>query len=99
MAAGLGHGPQPAPAAAPAFPAGGPPPLPSQQQAQWYVAVDGRQQGPYELAALPGLVGTGALTRATLVWRTGMPDWLPAEQVPELTQVLATVPPPLPPQA
>ncbi|WP_433500192.1 SPFH domain-containing protein [Sphaerimonospora sp. CA-214678] len=92
-AAGLDQGPQPAPGA------GGPPPLPSEQRAQWYVAVDGRQQGPYETAALPDLAGTGALTRATLVWRTGMPGWLPAEQVPELTQVLAAVPPPLPPQA
>lgn len=83
------------PGAVPANPvaaAGGPPPIPS--QGEWYVAVDGRQQGPYDLASLPGL----ALTGATLVWRAGMPAWLPAGQVPELTQLMARIPPPLPPQ-
>ncbi|MGI5158424.1 SPFH domain-containing protein [Microbispora sp. CA-102843] len=74
-----------------------PPPLPS--PAEWYVGADGRQQGPYDLAALSGLVGGGGLTRATLVWRTGMSAWLPAEQVPELAGLMSSVPPPLPPQA
>ncbi|MEZ0076490.1 SPFH domain-containing protein [Planotetraspora sp. GP83] len=91
--------PQTAPQAVPANPvaaAVGPPPLPP--QVQWYVAVDGRQQGPYDLTSLSGLVGGGALTGATLVWRAGMPAWLPAGQVPELTQLMAGTPPPLPPQ-
>ncbi|WP_239090022.1 SPFH domain-containing protein [Sphaerimonospora thailandensis] len=101
LADGLAPQPRPAHAApaSPAAPVGGPPPLPAQQQTQWYVAVNGTQHGPYEPSALPGLVGTGVLTRASLVWRAGMSAWLPADQVPELTQALASVPPPLPPQA
>ena len=82
--------PAPAPAAAPA----GPPPLPT--QAEWYLGAGGQQQGPYDLSGLAGQVGGGVLTRATLVWKTGMGAWLPAEQVPELAQLLASTPPPLP---
>lgn len=87
--------PAPAPAAAPA--AAVPPPLP--QQAQWFVGVGGTQQGPYDAAALSGLIGAGTMTRASLVWKEGMPGWLPAEQVPEVGPLFAAVPPPLPPQS
>ncbi|WP_405782037.1 SPFH domain-containing protein [Streptomyces sp. NBC_00859] len=98
MAAGLA--PQqpaavPAQAAAPA-PAG-PPPLPAQEQ--WFIGVDGAQQGPYDSAALSGLVGAGTLARTTLVWRDGMSGWLPADQVPGVSGLFGSVPPPLPPQA
>jgi membrane protease subunit (stomatin/prohibitin family) len=81
------------PASAP--PAAGPPPLPPRQQ--WYLGVGGQQQGPYDLGALPGLVSAGTLTPGTLVWRTGMAQWVPAQQVPELAQLFGSVPPPLPP--
>ena len=90
--------PQPAapqPAAAP--PAAGPPPLPPQQQ--WYIGVGGQQQGPFDLNTLPGYVSSGALTPTTLVWQTGMPQWIPAQQVPELARLFAAMPPPLPPQS
>jgi len=83
------------PAAQPA-PAAGPPPLPAQEQ--WYLGVEGERVGPLSLEDLSGRARSGALTRATLVWKAGMAQWLPAEQVPELAQVLASVPPPLPPQ-
>ncbi|MET9532007.1 SPFH domain-containing protein [Streptomyces sp. NPDC006649] len=91
MAAGLA--PQQS-AAAPA-PAG-PPPLPAQEQ--WFVGVNGAQQGPYDSAALSGLVGAGTLTRTTLVWKDGMSGWLPADQVPGIGGLFGSVPPPLPPQ-
>ncbi|EXG81280.1 SPFH domain-containing protein [Cryptosporangium arvum] len=93
MAAGqrMAQSLNPAPA-----PAAGPPPLPA--QAQWYLGVGGQQAGPYDQAALAAQVASGALTRTTLVWKTGMAQWVPAEQVPELAGVLGSVPPPLPPQ-
>jgi membrane protease subunit (stomatin/prohibitin family) len=93
-------GAAPPPAAAPpaaAPPAAGPPPLPPRQQ--WYLGVGGQQQGPYDLGALAGQVSAGALTPSTLVWRTGMAQWVPAQQVPELAQLFGSVPPPLPPQS
>ncbi|WP_037907127.1 SPFH domain-containing protein [Actinacidiphila yeochonensis] len=83
------------PQAAPAPAAAVPPPLP--QQAQWFTGAGGVQQGPYDLAALAQQVGTGALTRETLVWKDGLAGWLAAGQVPELGGLFGAVPPPLPP--
>ncbi|MGW5668933.1 SPFH domain-containing protein [Micromonospora sp. NPDC003776] len=77
-------------------PAAVPPPLPNQMQ--WYVGVAGQRQGPFDLGGLAEQVAAGALVGDTLVWRAGMAQWLPASQVPELASVLASVPPPLPPQ-
>jgi membrane protease subunit (stomatin/prohibitin family) len=93
----IAQGLTPQTSAAPAVPAGAvPPPLPT--ATQWFVAVGGQQQGPYEANALAGLVSSGGLTRATLVWRNGLANWQPAEQVAELAPLFANVPPPLPPQ-
>ncbi|MFI7302876.1 SPFH domain-containing protein [Micromonospora aurantiaca] len=98
MARSMGPGAATQPAQpAPAQPAAAePPPLPG--QAQWYVGVGGQRQGPYDLGALAEQANAGALGADTLVWRTGMAQWQPAGQVPELASVLASVPPPLPPQ-
>jgi membrane protease subunit (stomatin/prohibitin family) len=72
-----------------------PPPIPSGPT--FYVALDGKQAGPFDLAALSQRAKEGALTRATLVWRQGMASWATAESVPELRPVLDVAPPPLPP--
>ncbi len=83
--------------AAPAAPAAaGPPPLPA--TAQWFVGVNGQQQGPYDLSALASQVTAGTLSQTTLVWKAGMAAWAAAGQVPELSSAFAAVPPPLPPQ-
>jgi membrane protease subunit (stomatin/prohibitin family) len=81
------------PAAAPA----GPPPLPT--AGQWYVGIAGQQQGPFDLDGLAGKVSSGELTPGTLVWQNGMAGWVPAQQVPALSQLFGSVPPPLPPQS
>ncbi|HKT02945.1 MAG TPA: DUF4339 domain-containing protein, partial [Rugosimonospora sp.] len=81
----------------PAAPAPAPPPLPA--AAQWYIAVNNQQQGPYDAGALAAQVAGGALTPATLVWKAGLPQWTPAAQVPELASLFATTPPPLPPRS
>ncbi|MFI5954049.1 SPFH domain-containing protein [Cryptosporangium sp. NPDC051539] len=78
-----------------AAPAAGPPPLPT---TEWYIGTGGQQAGPFDDAGLAAQARSGALTRSTLVWKQGMAQWLPAEQVSELAGVLGAVPPPLPPQ-
>jgi hypothetical protein len=83
------------PAAQPQQAPGGPPPLPAQDQ--WYLGAGGERHGPYDIAGLAAQAGSGALTGATLVWKAGMAQWTPAQQVPELAQILASTPPPLPP--
>jgi hypothetical protein len=44
-------------------------------------------------------VRSGAVTPATLVWKQGLSQWVPAQQVPELAEIFGSVPPPLPPQS
>jgi hypothetical protein len=74
----------------------GPPPLPG-QDAQWFLGVDGRQEGPLTAGALTERARSGALTAETLVWKAGMSSWAAARDVPEVAAVLGAVPPPLPP--
>lgn len=104
MAAGLGAPAQAAPAQAAPAPApaaqaapAGPPPLPS--PAQWYFALDGAQQGPYDEATLARYAADGTLRAATLVWRGGMAEWRAASDVPQVASLLGATPPPLPPQS
>jgi membrane protease subunit (stomatin/prohibitin family) len=89
--------PAPAAAAAPPPMPGMPPPLPTAPS--WFIGVGGQQAGPFDVAGLQAEAAAGRLTRSTLVWRNGMPQWTAADQVGELGPVFANTPPPLPPQA
>jgi membrane protease subunit (stomatin/prohibitin family) len=99
MAAGLAIGGQMAGAIGGSMQAGGagmaPPPLPT--AVSYFVAVDGKQAGPYDMATLTTQARSGSLTRSTLVWKQGMAGWVAAESVPELQSLFAAVPPPVPP--
>ncbi|HET9947760.1 MAG TPA: SPFH domain-containing protein [Longimicrobiales bacterium] len=69
-----------------------PPPL----QPRYWVAVEGRQTGPFDADAMAEQVRSGALTRETLVWTEGMPEWAPAAEVEAVAKLFGPVPPPLP---
>lgn len=84
--------PPPAPGAAPSA---SPPPVP---QLKVFIAVDGKQEGPYDLNTLREFAAKGQLTRETLVWMEGMAGWTKAGEVDSLKSVFSVVPPPLPPQ-
>ncbi len=73
-----------------------PPPLPA---AGYYVALGGRQAGPFDTARLSQMARAGELTRQTLVWAQGMAQWTAAGEVGELAALWTAVPPPLPPNA
>lgn len=75
----------------PSQPSDGPPPLPGNER--WFIGVNGAQRGPFGAAELPG----NGLTPESLVWKTGMSQWVPARDVPELAALLHDTPPPLPP--
>lgn len=53
--------------------------------AQWYYGDNGQQTGPVDEDTVRSAIAAGQLTPQTLVWREGMPNWLPLQQVPELT--------------
>ncbi|MBN2584105.1 MAG: SPFH domain-containing protein [Planctomycetes bacterium] len=80
-----------------AQPGAAPPPLPG--QVQYFVALGGKQAGPFDAAALKQQALAGQLTGETLVWTQGMAAWTAAAKVPELAEILGQVPPPLPPKA
>jgi membrane protease subunit (stomatin/prohibitin family) len=75
-------------------PGAAPPPLPA--AAKYHAAINGQAAGPFEAAALQQKIAAGEITRATLVWKSGMANWVAAETVPELQALLGHLPPPLP---
>jgi len=77
-------------------PSNQPPPVPG--QTSFFIAVDGKQQGPVSVDQLKASIAAGSVNRQTLVWKNGMPNWVPLESVPELATLMAAVPPPLPKQ-
>ncbi|WP_269531107.1 SPFH domain-containing protein [Chitinimonas sp. BJYL2] len=79
-----------APAAGPAVP----PPIPG--AVSFFVAVNGQQTGPFDLATLQSQAAAGSVNRDSLVWRQGMPAWGKAGEQAELAALFASMPPPLP---
>lgn len=53
----------------------------------WYCSLDGAQQGPMTESALSLLVSSGQMKLDDYVWREGFPDWIPLEEVSELSQL------------
>jgi membrane protease subunit (stomatin/prohibitin family) len=72
-----------------------PPPIPPQNLA-YFVAVNGQQQGPFDMNVLKNMAQQQQLTRASLVWKEGMSAWTKAEDIAELIVLFASQPPPLP---
>ena len=75
---------------------------PAMPQVNVYVAIGGQQQGPFNYEMLKQMVTSGGLTPQTLVWKEGLANWTPAQQVPELASLfnqpqVPPVPPTVPP--
>ncbi|VDC31350.1 SPFH domain-containing protein [Pseudogemmobacter humi] len=87
-------GPWGAPAAPPAAQHTPPPPPPAARE--WHIAENGATKGPFDEAALAGIVASGGLSRTTMVWSAGMEGWKPAGET-DLAPLFARVPPPPPP--
>ena len=60
----------------------------------WYVAINGRQEGPFSAQQILSGKQTGIYNNSTLVWRQGFADWQEISQCPELNSVSAATPPP-----
>ncbi len=65
----------------------------------WFVATDGKSQGPFSARQLRNSMDNGQLAADVLVWRKGMNSWTPLEQVAEITSASGrtdaiTMPPP-----
>ena len=61
---------------------------PAQDVQYYWLVADGTRLSGTE-AELRAALGRGSLGPATLVWRAGWPEWLPADRVPELASAIA----------
>lgn len=52
--------------------------------AEWYLARDGKQYGPYPFSVLAAAVRKSVVTRDDQIWRPGWESWRPAHAVPGL---------------
>src|ERR1039458_9335345 len=62
----------------------------SEKASSWHVVAAGRTIAEETDATLRQRIADGSIVPDTLVWRIGMPDWLPAKEIPGLF----TPPPP-----
>ncbi|MFP4147920.1 MAG: DUF4339 domain-containing protein [Nitriliruptoraceae bacterium] len=63
--------------------------------ARWYYLEGGDQRGPVNLADIRAKVLDGTVGPDSYVWADGMPEWMPARQVPAVTppaETRATLP-------
>jgi len=72
-----------------------PPPAPPSQPS-FFVALNGQQSGPFTIDQLQAMSSTNQFTRSHYVWKAGMPNWVLANDVPEMAPIFQTVPPPPP---
>ncbi len=59
--------------------------------ADWFYGKDNAQHGPVLDSEIRDLLSSGQITPQTIVWREGMPDWIPLANVPDFQ---GTVQPP-----
>lgn len=76
-----------------AAPGAVPPPIPV---VAYHVAMNGQATGPFDQATLKQMAVAGQFAAASLVWKPGMAEWVKAETVDELKDVLANIMPPIP---
>jgi hypothetical protein len=72
-----------------------PPPAPPPQQT-YFVAMNGQQSGPFTIDQLQAMTSANQFTRSHYVWKAGMPNWLLASDVSEISVLFQSVPPPPP---
>lgn len=73
-----------------------PPPIPS--AASIYVAVNGTQQGPFDIEQIRQMIVQQQVLPTTLVWMNGMESWAAASTVAAIAGLFTPVVPPIPNQ-
>lgn len=72
-----------------------PPALP--QEKNYYVAVNGKQEGPFTLVEMKRKIDTNIINMESLVWSSGMAQWQKVSEVASIRGLINETPPPLPP--
>jgi len=68
-------------------------------EAQWYVAVQGRQEGPFQIQDIVARIRAGTLGRDAHVFSAGMANWVPITSTEAFREAFSAAPalPPPPP--
>lgn len=75
-------------------PSPAPPPVPN-ANVQYYLVVNGAQQGPFDMNTIVTAIQSGQVTKDMLVWKAGMANWAPINTVAEFSSFFLA-PPPVP---
>lgn len=59
---------------------------------EYYILKNNLKEGPYSIEDLK----TKNITANTMIWKVGLSDWVPANQVGELSELLSNLPPEAP---
>lgn len=70
-----------------------PPPL---QTAQYYLGINGQQQGPYDFETVKDLIVTHQINENVLIWKRTMSNWAKIGEVADFSDIFNNCPPPLP---
>lgn len=58
--------------------------LPDTHKEEFYVVKDEEAEGPYEIKMLKEMIDKKEIEKSTLIWKKGMPEWIPAKSIEEL---------------
>ena len=72
------------------------PPPPPSANAQYFVLLDNKQNGPHHLNAIQDMINKNMVNRQTLVWKEGMSDWGNIMDQNDLKEMFDKIPPPPP---
>ena len=95
VGAGVGVGSQMAQQLSSTYASATPPPLPGCPNFQYYVVIDGQQNGPMDYNAVMNLLQGNLISLESMIWRAGMAGWEKIQMQPEFSRML-NCPPPLP---
>lgn len=62
---------------------------------EWYIALNEKASGPFTENEMKGLLLDKKITKETLVWCAGMPEWQKAENTPDILKLIMQLPPAL----
>ncbi len=63
---------------------------------EWYVAIEDAQIGPIDVSEIEQRWDERELSAESLAWKTGMLDWVPLAEIPELAYLITERPHPKP---
>jgi hypothetical protein len=60
----------------------------------YYAIIEGKQAGPFSEQELSRLIAEKKIVKETYIWKPGLPNWIIAENLPEILKLVALTPPP-----